>query len=147
MEAVRPPGRHRAPAAGLQYHEFFGSADAEDVVCDRTVVLVPSVPSSGPSPVHQECTLAADPWLPTWEVLGVTERTVDHDRIDVRHVRMVIADEDDYWEHTVVDWYVAEDGLPVEMSSVKESRSPSPIGAVVYREQYKLDLVSRAPLR
>ena len=33
------------------------------------------------------------------------------------------------------------------MSSVKESRSPSPIGAVVYREQYKLDLVSRAPLR
>ena len=41
--------------------------------------------------------MAADPWLPTWEVLGVTEHTVDHDRIDVRHVRMVIADEDDYW--------------------------------------------------
>ena len=34
---------------GLQYHEFFGSADAEDVVCDRTVVLVPSVPSSVPA--------------------------------------------------------------------------------------------------
>ena len=65
--------------------------------------------------------MAADPWLPTWEVLGVTERTVDHDRIDVRHVRMVIADEDDYCEHTVVDWYVAEDGLPVEMSSVKSA--------------------------
>jgi hypothetical protein len=131
---------------GLQYHEFFGSADAEDVVCDRTVVFVPSVPSSGPTPVHQECTLAADPWLPTWEVFGVTQHTVGQDTIDVRHVRMVVDDQDDYWEHTVVDWYVAEDGLPVEVSAVKESRSPSPVGAVVYREQYRLDLVSRAPL-
>ncbi len=67
--------------------------------------------------------------------------------VAVQHVRMTVDDNDKYWEHTVVDWYLADTGLPVEVRSTKESRSPSPIGGVDYREQYHLELVSTIPLR
>jgi len=132
---------------GLRYHEFFGSADAEDVICDRTVVLVPATPATPSSaPVRPSCTLANDPWRPTWQVLEATQRSVAGEIIDVPHVRMVIEDNDEDWEHTTFDWYLGPDGLPVETAVDKESRSPSPIGAVIYREIYRLQLVSPVPL-
>jgi hypothetical protein len=136
----------------LQYHEFFGQRDAEDLVCDRAVLLVPVATPTTPTtadhvgPVTQSCMLADDPWLATWEVLETGRRTVDGASVDVRHVRMTVDDDDEHWEHTVVDWYLAGDGLPVEVVGTKESRSPSPIGAVVYRETYRLMLVSTVPL-
>jgi hypothetical protein len=143
---VTPRGIELQPT-GLQYHEFFGSADSEDVVCDRAIVLVPVSLMPPPSPIRQNCTLASDPWHPTWEVLEDTRRSVGPETIPVRHVRMTVDDPDDYWEHTVVDWYVAADGLPVQMSSEKSSRSPSPIGGVVYKEEYEAQLESLVPLR
>jgi hypothetical protein len=133
-------------ATGLQYHEFFGSADAEDVACDRTIVLVPATSTPPVASVRQDCTLADDAWYPTWEVLEDTGRTVDRATVPVRHVRMTVDDSDDYWEHTVVDWYLAGDGLPVSVSSVKSSRSPSPVGGVTYEEQYRIELESLVPL-
>jgi hypothetical protein len=93
------------------------------------------------------CTLADDPWTPSWEVLERTTRSVEGATIEVQHVRMTIDDGDEYFEHTVVDWYLAPTGLPVEMSSTKDSRTPSPIGAVVYHEQYDLQLISTTPLQ
>jgi hypothetical protein len=93
------------------------------------------------------CTLAADPWLPVWTMLERTPRTVDGQQIDVQHVQMQIADDDEYWEHTTIDWYLASDGLPVEVVATKSSLSPSPIGAIQYDEQYHLVLESLTPLR
>jgi hypothetical protein len=132
---------------GMQYHEFFGQPEAEDVVCDQAVVVVPATPAAtSPIPVQQSCTLADDTWLPTWEVLERGQRSINGESVDVGHIKMTIDDDDEYWEHTVVDWYLADDGLPVEVTATKESRSPSPIGAVVYRETYRLALASTTPL-
>ena len=59
-----------------------------------------------------------------------------------------IADEDQYWERTVVEWWLDEHGLPVRMTTTKESKSPSDlVGDVIYTEQYTADLVSLDPLR
>jgi hypothetical protein len=134
-------------ADGVQYHEFFGQPDEEAVTCDGAVLLVPVVAPIPGEVQSQSCTLADDPWLPSWEVLERTTRSVEGTQIEVQHVRMTVDDNDEYWEHTVVDWYLAATGLPVEVVCTKESRSPSPIGAVTYREQYDLKLISTTPLR
>ncbi len=132
----------------VQYHEFFGQPEEEAVACDRGVVLVPS--ADEPAALGRTqlmCTLGDDPWLPTWEVLERDVRVVAGETVPVRHVRMTVIDHDDYWEDQVIDWYLAETGLPVEATAVKSSRSPSPIGGVVYREEYHLELASLEPTR
>jgi hypothetical protein len=131
---------------GIQYHEFFGQPDNEAVACDTTVLMVAATPGSQ-APVQQRCTLADDPWLPVWTMLERTTRTVDGQPVDVQHVQMQIEDDDEYWEHTTIDWYLAPDGLPVEVVATKSSLSPSPIGAIQYDEQYQLELESMTPLR
>lgn len=130
---------------GVQFHQFFGRAEQEDVVCDGAVLLLPA--GEATRPTAWECMLAEDPWSPTWEVIGQDRRRVDGEWVDVTHVRMTVEDDDEEWEHTVVDWFLAADGLPVAARADKESRSPSPIGGVVYREQYAIDLVSTVPLQ
>jgi hypothetical protein len=133
-------------ADGVQYHEFYGRGEQEQLRCDLTVLLVPAgTPPAGP--VEQSCLLADDPWLPVWEVLGPETRTVDGADVEVRHVRTTIIDEDEYWEDLLTDWYLAPNGLPVEVVSVKSSRSPSIVGPVVYDEEFRLELVSLEPLR
>ena len=59
---------------------------------------------------------------------------------------MTVEDDDEYWEHTTADWYLADSGLPVSVSVETSSRSPSIVGAVVYRETYELQLESVSPL-
>jgi len=131
---------------GLQYHEFFGQADSEDVVCDREIVLVPA--TDRPSePATLDCTLASDPWVPTWAVLGREQRTVEGSPVQVVHVRMTVEDDDEYFEHTTIDWYLDLHGLPIEASGTKTSRSPSPIGPVLYEEQFSLQIQSLDPLQ
>jgi hypothetical protein len=132
---------------GVQYHEFFGQPDEEPVACDGPVLVVPVTASRPPGVQHPSCTLAGDAWLPNWEVLERTTRSIDGTDLGVQHARMTIEDNDEYWEHTVVDWYLADSGIPVEVRSTKESRSPSPIGGVVYHEQYDLELISIVPLQ
>lgn len=132
--------------SGTQYHEFFGQPEREAVTCDRAVVLVPAGPSAA-SPVVQSCTLADDPWRPTWEMLERTTIDVGGVPVDVQHVSMRVDDDDEYWEDTTVDWYLADNGLPVQVRATKSSSSPSPIGAVRYDEQYRLELLSLSPLR
>lgn len=135
-------------AGGDQYHEFFSQPDDEAVSCDRTVVLVPvAAAAGGTSAVRQSCTLAVDPWLPQWEILERSTRSIDGVDVGVQHVRMTIDDNDSYAEHTTIDWYLADSGLPVEVRAIKASASPSPIGAVNYDEQYHLELISTTPLQ
>lgn len=131
---------------GIQYHEFFGQPDDEAVACTAAVILVPAVIGET-APVQQACTLADDPWTPVWTILERAPRTVDDRQVDVQHVRMQIEDDDEYWEHTTIDWYLALDGLPVQVVATKSSLSPSPIGDVQYDEHFQLDLVSLTPLR
>ena len=140
-----PDGIELSPL-GVQYHEFYNQPDEEAVSCDRSVVLIPSVTSAPAGPQQLSCTLADDPWLPRWEILERTTRSVEGTTIDVQHVRMTVDDSDEYYEHTVVDWYLAPTGLPMEMSSTKRLHT-SPIGGVVYHEQCDLQLISTAPLR
>ena len=143
-----PVGIELQPVA-LQYHEFFGQQTPETVTCDVPVLLVPTVDGQAGAfdPVAQTCTLDTDPWSPVWEVLETDTRTVDGATVDVRHVRMTIDDNDQYFEHYVADWYLAPSGLPVQLVVLKQSKSPSVAGDVVYDEQVLLDLVDLDPLR
>lgn len=141
-----PDGIELSPN-GVQYHEFYNQPDEEAVSCDRSALLVPNGASASAALQQLSCTLADDPWMPSWEVLERTTRSLEGATIDVQHVRMTVDDNDEYFEHTVVDWYLAPIGLPVEMSSTKDSRTPSPIGGVVYHEQYDLELISTTPLQ
>jgi len=141
---------------GLQYHQFYGQVDSEDLVCQPAV---PVVGRSDAAPAatgriatdhvatDQSCTLGGDPWHPQWSILGNEQRTVEGVMIPVVHARMTVNDNSTYDEHTTLDWYLDQHGLPVEVSSTKESKSPSPVGAVTYRETYTLQLESTTALR
>ncbi|HZI44485.1 MAG TPA: hypothetical protein VFD53_04635 [Ilumatobacter sp.] len=131
---------------GIQYHEFFGQPDNQAVACDTPVMLIAAA-SDEQTPAQQACMLAEDPWLPLWTTLDRSPRTIDGQLVDVQHVQMQIEDDDEYWEHTTIDWYLAPDGLPVEVVATKSSLSPSPIGPIQYDEQYHLELESLTPLR
>jgi len=131
---------------GAAYHEFYGSGRFEATTCDRSVLVVPL---DGEPRVGEQltCILGDHGWDPRWDVLGMTELTVESTPITVTHVRMTIANDDHYYEHTVVDWWLDEHGLPVRMTTTKESNSDSGvIGDVVYKETYQADLVSTTPL-
>ena len=129
---------------GVQYHEFFQQPDEEPITCTSTVLVVPVDPAAMPT-TDQSCLLGDDPWRPSWEVLEHGTRTVEGTDVGVTHVRMTISDGDEHWEHTTIDWFLAPDGLPVEATGTKESSSPSPIGDVIYTEQFHLQLVSLVP--
>lgn len=131
---------------GLQYHEFFDQETPEDQLCDVPVLLVPLAEGSHEA-VAQTCTLAGKPWLPIWEILEADIREVSGEPIEVRHVRMTIDDNDEHFEHYVADWMLAPSGLPVELTVLKQSKSPSIVGDVVYDEEIRLELVSFEPLR
>jgi hypothetical protein len=131
--------------SATQYHEFFGQPEREAVSCDHRAPLVPA--DSVPEVLTRlSCTLGDDPWQPAWTVRERTTRTVGGQPIGVRHVTMRIADDDEYWEDTTIDWYLADTGLPVEVVARKSSSSPSPIGPVRYDEEYRLELISTSPL-
>ena len=130
---------------GLAFHQFFGQSRTEPLTCDRTVVLVPDDGEPRP-PVQLSCLLGENQWAPAWEVLGYDRLTVGTEIVPVRHVRMTVADDDEYWEHVVVDWYLDENGLPVKVQAVKQSLSDTAYGDVEYDEVYTIELLSRTPL-
>lgn len=133
--------------AGASYHEFFGVGQRQELQCDREVLLVPN-DGAPREVVPLACRLDDTVWLPEWEVLERTALTVAGASVPTVHVRMRIADEDEYWERTVVDWWLDEHGLPVRMTTAKESKSPSDlVGDVIYTEVYTADLTSLEPLR
>jgi hypothetical protein len=128
---------------GAQFHEFFGQSQLDEISCDGVVAVTGSsvVPAA-----TRTCTLADEPWTQVWEILGRSTLQVDGRDVAVTHARMTVEDDDEYWEHTTADWYLADSGLPVSVSVETSSRSPSMVGAVVYREAYELQLESMSPL-
>ncbi|MEN9645370.1 MAG: hypothetical protein RL238_2039 [Actinomycetota bacterium] len=132
---------------GASYHEFYGVGQRQELRCDREVLLVPS-DGAARDVVPLACRIDDQLWLPEWEVLDRATVTVEGTPVPTVHVRMRIADDDEYWEHTVVEWWLDEHGLPVRMTTTKESKSPSDlVGDVRYTEVYTADLVSLEPLR
>jgi hypothetical protein len=131
---------------GLQYHEFFGQSDREDVVCPAPPVMVPAIVEGGPE-VEHDCTLASDPWIVYWQVVGRDVRTVEGASIDVVHMRQSVHDTAEPGEQSTVDWYLDDHGLPLYMTATKRSTSSSPIGVVTYQEHYTLTLESLSPAR
>ena len=130
---------------GTVYHEFYGVGEIEQLSCDRAVVVVPLTDSA--PPVALECMLADLPWLPVWEVLGRDTVAIDGSDVPAWHVRMTIDDTDEYPEQTVIDWWLAANGLPLRMSSTTSSTSASDlVGDVRYEEQYMAELDSLEPL-
>ncbi len=130
---------------GVQFHEFFGQSQLDEIRCDG-VVAVTTTGSTAEPATTRTCMLADDPWTPVWEILGRSTLQVGGRDVAVTHARMTVEDDDEYWEHTIADWYVADSGLPVSVSVDTSSRSPSFVGAVVYHETYTLELASMSPL-
>jgi hypothetical protein len=135
---VQPDARH--------FHQFYGQQENEPVRCRGPVLAVP-LAAPPASPVERQCTLGDDDWRPTWEVLGRDRVDVGGTTVDVTRVRVTVDDDDEYWEHNAKEMLLADDGLPVVVDVVTASRSPSPIGGVVYEEMYRLELVATTPLR
>ena len=129
----------------VQFHEFFGRSQTDEIRCDGVIVLTTTA-GAPPTEVERVCTLADDPWHQRWEVIGAGALEVDGRDVPVTHLRMTVDDDDEYWEHTTTDWYLAESGLPVRIVVETTSRSPSMVGPVVYDETYELQLESMSPL-
>ena len=136
-------------STGGAYHVFFGQEKVEDLICDRSVLLMAAEPATTPSsaPVPQSCTIGGQPWFPVWQVLERTTRVVQGAAVDVQHVRMTVTDEDEYHEHITLDWYLDDHGLLVAAALVKETLADTVVGGVTYKETYSLELVSLDPLR
>ena len=131
---------------GAQFHEFFGQSELDRLRCDVGVVLV-STSDLTVDPVDQSCSLRKDQWSPTWTVLERSTRNVAGMEIEVQRVQMRIDDNDKFWEHIVLDWYLAPNGLPVEVMQTKSNRSDTFVGPVRYDESFRLVLTSMEPLR
>ncbi len=144
---VSDAGIELQPDGAFQYHEFFGTGELEPVTCDRAVPLVP-VDRKPQSAVALDCMLAQDVWQPSWEVLDAGTRTVEGAQVESIHVRMSVENDSEFYEHTVIDWWLDQHGLPLEMSTTKVSNSHSDlIGNVVYHETYDATLESLTPLQ
>lgn len=133
---------------GLQTHTFFGRGEENPSICDMPALVVPVVPtawSGEPEPRH--CTLRkSEPWNHTIQRLGPADLMVDGTPVRVVHIRMVIEKAGRWYEHSTIDWWLDDAGLPLQMSSVKESKNDSGvIGDVVYTEKFTVSIVSRTP--
>ncbi len=126
--------------SGVAYHQFYGQDETETLTCDEPIPVTDAT-----ARIERSCMLADEPWPSVWEFVGTDVRTIGSETVEVTLLRMTIDDNDDYWEHTVIDWMLAPNGLPIEVHARASSRSPSIAGPVVYDETYDLELVSLTP--
>lgn len=136
---------------GGSYHQFFGREQIEDLVCDRGVVVLPAPDGASPAAVGDPtvsvaCTLGGRPVQQEWQVLDLATRIVDGRSIEVRHVQFRVIDDDHYFEHITMDWFLDPHGLPVEIRLREASLADTAFGDVRYDEHYTLVLVSLDPL-
>ncbi|MCE9622187.1 MAG: hypothetical protein K8R99_07585 [Actinomycetia bacterium] len=146
---VTSAGIELQPTGG-SYHVFFGQEKIEPIVCDRTVLLLPSDVAEPPTTaeaVPLTCTIGGEPWLPVWQVLERGVRTVEGVDIAVQHVQMTVVDEDEFHEHITLDWYLDDHGLLIAATLSKETLADTVLGGVTYKESYTLALKSLTPLR
>lgn len=129
----------------LSYHEFFKQPDAEELVCPGDTLLLPADPQPG-STWDASCQLAGDDAPQHFDVVGWEGVAVEGRSVPTLHLRQSVDIGGYYYEHTVTDWWLTPDGLPVRATRTKTSRSSSPIGGVTYDEHYDVNLESLSPL-
>lgn len=135
------------------HHEFFGQDERTPTYCPDHVLMLPSGYADDPAagtwaPTSMTCVCDDRDWPATWDLLGVEERVVDGVAVQAVHVRLTITwRSGEFYEDSVIDYWLDRSGLPLSMSSTKVTRTDSGvIGAVTYREQFTADLVSLTPL-
>lgn len=142
----------KGDGTAVWHHQFFGMDKHTPTVCPGDALLLPAHVDESElgalEPVVMSCTSNDRDWPATFEVLGVDQRTVEGTTVDVVHVRLTVTwDGGDLYERSTIDYWLDRSGLPISMSSTKETREDSGvIGAVTYREQFTADLVSLVPL-
>jgi hypothetical protein len=132
---------------GLQYHEFFGRGQVDDLVCDPPMPLLSNAWVAGGPPASVACVLSGEPFATTVAYVGVETVTVAGGDVAARHVVIRYDRPDPYYEHTEQHWWLSAGGLPLRITMAKQSRSDSLVGAVVYDEQVTLELRSPVPDR
>ena len=133
---------------GLQTHTFFGRGEDNPSVCELPTLVVPRRPTEWwGDPETRHCTLRKlEPWDHTIQRLGPSYVTVDGKPVRVVHIRMVIEKPGHLYEHSTIDWWLDESGLPLQMMSTKESKNDSGvIGDVVYTEHFEAHITSLTP--
>ncbi|MGA0895571.1 MAG: hypothetical protein ACO3S5_13185 [Ilumatobacteraceae bacterium] len=135
------------------HHEFFGQDERTPTYCPDDVLMLPASYVDDPmagmwEPTLMTCICDDRDWPATWELLGVDERVIDGVTVQATHVRLTITwRAGEFYEDSVIDYWLDRSGLPVAMSSTKVTRTDSGvIGAVTYREQFTAELLSLTPL-
>ncbi|MFM7253327.1 MAG: hypothetical protein ACKO27_09735 [Ilumatobacteraceae bacterium] len=140
-------------AVAVWHHEFFGQEERTPTYCPDDVLMLPAAYVDDPmagvwEPTSMTCVCDDRDWPAMWELLGVEERLIEGVAVEVAHVRLTITwRAGEYYEDSVIDYWLDRSGLPLSMSSTKVTRTDSGvIGAVTYREQFTADLLSLTPL-
>lgn len=143
----------RGDGVAVWHHQFFSQDERTPTVCPDDVLMLPAAyvddPMAGAwAPVEVLCTTDGRDWPARFEVLGAEDRTIEGVTVEAFHVRLTITwDGGDFFEHSVIDYWLDRSGLPLSMVSSKETRNDSGvIGAVTYLETFRADLVSLTPL-
>lgn len=130
----------------VDWHAFFGQGELVTTDCVDPALIAPvAAPGATPMPpTPMTCTRRDGAWNHEWQVLGTETQTVDDITVLTVHARLSIASTT---ETTVIDWWLTDSGLPVLMTSSKESSSETVAGTIVYRETYSAQLASLDPMR
>ena len=112
---------------------------------NHPALIVPQ-PAPGATPLvptPMTCTRRDGAWNHQWQVLGTESQQVAGETVLTVHSRLSI---EIATETTVIDWWMTPSGLPVLMTSSKESSSETVAGTIVYHETYTAELVSLEPM-
>lgn len=130
----------------VDWHAFFGQGELVTTDCAEPALIVPR-PAPGATPLPptpMTCTRRDGAWDHQWQVLGTESREVAGTSVVTVHARLSIEIDT---ETTLIDWWMTSEGLPVAMTSTKQSSSETVAGTIVYRETYTAELVSLEPMR
>jgi hypothetical protein len=129
----------------VDWHAFFGQGELVTTDCTDPALIVPQpAPGATPlAPTAMTCTRRDGVWNHEWQVLGTESQQVAGQTVLTVHSRLSIEIDT---ETTVIDWWMTPSGLPVLMTSSKESSTETVAGTIVYRETYMAELVSLEPM-
>ena len=130
----------------VDWHAFFGQGELVTTDCLDPALIVPVAPpgATPAAPTPMICTRRDGDWNHQWQVIGTESQTVEGQTVLTVHSRLSI---ESPTETTVVDWWMTASGLPVLMTSTKESSSETVAGTIVYRETYTAQLAALNPMR
>jgi len=125
----------------VEFHAWFGIAETTETECSGLRIA-----ADGTSRWEASCTRPETTIAITVEHLGTDVRTVGGQGIATEHLRMTEVTTGRTSGQRVTDlWFVPGTPLYARKQVVDRSVSSSPIGDVVYVEEYTLDLRSLTP--